>query len=126
MLSFKNYNIAVREWNDSIVFLHKLLPGGTNRSYGIQVAALAGVPPQVVSRANEILRNIEKGEFNQQGQPRIAGETINNPEQPNQLGLFKTDPHPVRQKLTELYPDNLSPLDALAVLYELKKLNEKD
>jgi DNA mismatch repair protein MutS len=122
----KNYNIAVREWNDSIVFLHKLLPGGTNRSYGIQVAALAGVPPQVVSRANEILRNIEKGEFNQQGQPRIAGETTNDPEQPNQLGLFRSDPHPVRQKLADLYPDNLSPLDALAVLYELKKLNEVD
>ncbi len=122
----KNYNIAVREWNDTIVFLHKLLPGGTNRSYGIQVAALAGVPPQVVSRANEILRNIEKGEFNRQGQPRIAGSNSEPDGQPNQMALFSNDPHPVRQKLDELFPDNLSPLDALATLYELKKLNEKE
>ncbi|MFH1021687.1 MAG: DNA mismatch repair protein MutS, partial [Pseudomonadota bacterium] len=55
----KNYNIAVREWNDTIIFLHKLLPGGTNRSYGIQVAALAGVPAKVVARAKELLHNIE-------------------------------------------------------------------
>ncbi len=122
----RNYHIAVREWNDTIVFLHKLLPGGTNRSYGIQVAALAGVPPRVVSRAKEILKNIEKGEFNQQGQPRIAGPSRKGPEQPSQLGLFSPDSHPVRQKLTELYPDNLSPLDALALIYELKKLNEDD
>ena len=122
----KNFNIAVREWNDTIVFLHKLLPGGTNRSYGIQVAALAGVPPQVVSRAKEILRNIEKGEFNRHGHPRIAGKKVEPTGQPNQMALFSTDPHPVRQKLDELYPDNLSPLDALAVLYELKKLNETE
>ncbi len=68
----KNFNIGVREWNDSIIFLHKIMPGSTNRSYGIQVAALAGVPPKVVERAHEILKNIEKGEFDHFGKPRIA------------------------------------------------------
>lgn len=122
----KNYNIAVREWNDTIVFLHKLLPGGTNRSYGIQVAALAGVPSQVVSRAHEILRNIERGELNQHGEPRIAGKLSAEPAHPNQLGLFTSEIHPVRQELANLQPENLTPLDALTILYELKKLNEND
>ncbi|MDT8335417.1 MAG: DNA mismatch repair protein MutS [Desulfurivibrionaceae bacterium] len=121
----KNLHIAVREWNDTIVFLHKLMPGGTNRSYGIQVAALAGVPPQVVARAKEILHNIEKGEFNQHGDPRIAGKRSAEPAQPSQLGLFSPKPHPVQRRIDELQPDRLTPLDALAALYELKELNEK-
>jgi DNA mismatch repair protein MutS len=122
----KNFNIAVREWNDTIVFLHKLLPGGTNRSYGIQVAALAGVPDRVVIRAKEILRNIEKGEFNQHGEPRIAGKRLAESQLPSQLGLFTPDPHPVHRMIDQLQPDSLTPLAALAALYELKKLNEKD
>ena len=52
----QNYSVAVKEWNDTIIFLHKLVTGGTNRSYGIQVAALAGVPEKVVRRAEEILK----------------------------------------------------------------------
>ncbi len=75
----KNYNIGVREWNDTIIFLHKIMKGGTNRSYGIQVAALAGVPPKVVERAHEILKNIEQGEFDHFGKPRIAaGKNMKN------------------------------------------------
>jgi DNA mismatch repair protein MutS len=123
----KNYNIAVREWNDSIIFLHKLMPGGTNRSYGIQVAALAGVPRQVISRAAEILLNIEKGEFNRHGQPRIAtSKTRKAAEHPNQLKLFSPTNDPVFKKLDELQPDRLSPLEALSALYELKKLSNAE
>ncbi|MCK5545193.1 MAG: DNA mismatch repair protein MutS, partial [Desulfobulbaceae bacterium] len=96
----KNYNIAVREWNDSIIFLHKLLPGGTNRSYGIQVAALAGVPQRVVTRAEELLHNIEKGELNSCGQPRIAASmTAAPPSRPSQLELFGALNDPVRKRL---------------------------
>jgi DNA mismatch repair protein MutS len=128
----KNFNIGVREWNDSIIFLHKLLPGGTNRSYGIQVAALAGVPPKVVERAHEILKNIEKGEFDHFGKPRIAASK--HPEgksaqtgakHPNQLTLFAPGNDPVREKLDTIAPDSLTPLDALNLLYELKKLSEE-
>ena len=68
----RNFSVAVREWNDSIIFLHKLVQGGTNRSYGIQVAGLAGVPQHVVQRAEEILKNIEQGEFDREGEPTIA------------------------------------------------------
>ncbi len=126
----KNFNIAVREWNDSIIFLHKLMPGGTNRSYGIQVAALAGVPKRVVARANELLHNIEKGEFNREGQPRIAtsrsakGKGAGS--HPNQLRLFSRENDAIRERLEELQPDRLSPLEALKILYELKELNDAD
>ncbi|MBU0673246.1 MAG: DNA mismatch repair protein MutS [Proteobacteria bacterium] len=123
----KNFNIAVREWNDTIIFLHKLLPGGTNRSYGIQVAALAGVPPQVVERAKEILHNIEKGEFNKTGEPRIAGRLARDrTDHPSQLNLFQVGKHPVQEKLAGIQPDRLTPLDALALIYELKGLADNE
>lgn len=117
----KNFNIAVREWDDSIIFLHKLLPGGTNRSYGIQVAALAGVPKRVVDRANELLHNIEKGEFTCEGQPRIAPQKTRKTKHPSQLELFSPENDLVRKRLKELDPDSLTPIEALNALYELKK-----
>ena len=129
----KNYNIGVREWNDTIIFLHKIMKGGTNRSYGIQVAALAGVPPKVVERAHEILKNIEQGEFDHFGKPRIAaGKNMKNKSRagvsakhPNQLSLFADSLDPVREKLEAIKPDGLSPIEALNLLYELKKLSEE-
>ena len=63
----KNYNVAVREWNDQIVFLRKIVEGGTDKSYGIQVARLAGVPQGVVERAKEILSNLEESELTPEG-----------------------------------------------------------
>jgi DNA mismatch repair protein MutS len=68
----KNYNVAVREWGDHIVFLRKIVPGGTDKSYGIQVARLAGLPAPVLSRAKEILRQLEEGHLDDTGQPRLA------------------------------------------------------
>jgi DNA mismatch repair protein MutS len=68
----KNYNVLVREKDDRVVFLRKIVPGGSDKSYGIQVARLAGMPRGVVERAKEILANLEEGEFGEQGQPRIA------------------------------------------------------
>ena len=65
-------NIAVKEWNDQIIFLRKIVPGGASHSYGIQVARLAGLPVEVIDRAKEILRNLEKGEYGEGGVPRIA------------------------------------------------------
>ncbi|HLO27008.1 MAG TPA: DNA mismatch repair protein MutS, partial [Geobacteraceae bacterium] len=67
----KNLNIAVKEWNDQIIFLRKIIPGGASHSYGIQVARLAGLPVEVIDRAKEILRNLEKGEYGEGGLPRI-------------------------------------------------------
>ena len=123
----KNYNIAVREWNDTIIFLHKLLPGGTNRSYGIQVAALAGVPAKVVARAKELLHNIEQGEFNRQGEPRIAtSPRKKKPPQPGQLSLFGGEESKATRRLREINPDALSPREALDLLYELKRLTDAE
>jgi DNA mismatch repair protein MutS len=68
----KNYNVAVREWHDQVIFLHKILPGGTDKSYGIQVARLAGLPKEVLARAKEVLSNLEEAELSAEGQPKLA------------------------------------------------------
>jgi DNA mismatch repair protein MutS len=68
----KNYNVLVRERDDRVVFLRKIVPGGADKSYGIQVARLAGLPPRVIDRAKEILANLEEGELAETGQPKIA------------------------------------------------------
>ena len=72
MAGVKNYNILVRERDDQIAFLRKIVPGGSDKSYGIQVARLAGMPVEVVDRAKEILANLEEGELADTGQPKIA------------------------------------------------------
>ena len=122
----KNFSIAVREWNDSIIFLHKLIRGGTSRSYGIQVAALAGVPNKVVERANEILKNIETGEFDSDGDPAIARSRTKKSHRakvhPNQLSLFQPPSDPIRLFLKNHNVDELTPKEALDLLYEMKKL----
>ena len=68
----KNYNVAVREWNDQIIFLRKIIKGGADKSYGIQVARLAGLPAKVIGRAKEILSNLEHHELNADGNPPLA------------------------------------------------------
>jgi len=68
----KNFNVAVREWHDQVVFLHKILPGGTDKSYGIQVARLAGLPKEVIQRAKEVLNNLEEAELSAEGKPKLA------------------------------------------------------
>jgi DNA mismatch repair protein MutS len=68
----KNYNVAVREWHDQVIFLHKILPGGTDKSYGIQVGRLAGLPKEVIARAKEVLSNLEEAELSADGKPKLA------------------------------------------------------
>ena len=114
----QNYSIAVKEWNNSIIFLHKLVKGATNRSYGIQVASLAGVPQQVIARAYEILNNIEMGEFNLQGQPTIAAGKKRKKPSPYQMPLFAPPRHPALSLLASVNPDELSPKQALDLLYQ--------
>jgi len=118
-----NFNIAVREWNDQIVFLRKIVAGGASHSYGIQVARLAGLPDAVIGRAKEVLANLEGGEFSTQGEPRLARSR----QQPHQvkspqMSLFNADDDPVRQQLQKVDVNTLSPLEALNLLDELKKL----
>jgi len=90
MTGVKNYNVLVREQNDEVVFLRKIVPGGSDKSYGIHVARLAGMPPEVVDRAREVLSNLEEGEFVEPGQPRIARRGPRKGRyDPAQLGLFE-------------------------------------
>ena len=120
----QNYSIAVREWNDTIIFLHKLVKGATNRSYGIQVASLAGVPENVTQRAYAILAEIERGEIHHQ-EKIVQGQdkhTLQKKQQPAQLQLFPKEQSPLLKLLDKTNPDNLSPRQALELLYEMKQL----
>jgi DNA mismatch repair protein MutS len=123
----RNYSIAVREWQGQIIFLHKLVKGRTSGSYGIQVAALAGVPEHVVLRAQEILKEIEMGKFDG-GAATSMPETRKNRRRrshPGQLSLFAVPADPVREKLLQLKLDQCSPLEALQILYSLKERVEQ-
>jgi DNA mismatch repair protein MutS len=94
----KNYNVAVREWNDRIIFLRKIQRGPADKSYGIQVARLAGLPVSVIDRAKEILANLEASELNAQGKPRLAeakasrSKSKSSEEPKPQLNLFDYQP----------------------------------
>ncbi|MFH1069940.1 MAG: DNA mismatch repair protein MutS [Candidatus Glassbacteria bacterium] len=120
----RNYNVLVKEYGEKIVFLHKIQRGSSDRSYGIQVARLAGIPREVIERAREVLANLESGEFTPEHIPTIArGQHAPGLHfERDQLSLFsQTRPHPVVKELEGIEPDKLSPLEALNLLYELKK-----
>ena len=119
----KNFNVQIKEWNDEIIFLRKIVPGGTDKSYGIQVARLAGLPKKVLDRANEVLFNLEQSEFDEVGVPKIShSENHDNRHSPGQLGLFQDPENPLIQKIKEIDPNQLSPREALEVLFELTQL----
>ena len=115
-----NCHVAAREFRDDIVFLHKIVSGRSDRSYGIQVARLAGMPPSVVARAAEILRSLEQDELQRGGRPSLTGAP---PPDQRQLALFQAPPdvHPVVEQLRGLDVDRLTPLEALNLLETLKR-----
>ena len=115
----KNYSIAVKEWNDEIIFLRKLVEGGTNRSYGIQVARLAGIPDQVIQRAKKILYHIENSEQGIAGSTVLAAGEGVAPQAQVQLNLFRRPEHLVIEKLQKLDISKMTPLEALNCLNEL-------
>ncbi|MFH1994161.1 MAG: DNA mismatch repair protein MutS, partial [Nitrospinota bacterium] len=119
-----NYSIAVREWNDELIFLRKIIKGEVDKSYGIQVARLAGLPKEVIERAREILSNLENKEFDESGSPKIAEKKgkVSEKHEPV-LPLFSTDSR-VSDELKKLNIENITPLDALTRLAELKRLVE--
>ncbi len=119
----KNFNIAVKEWNDQIIFLRKIVKGGASHSYGIQVARLAGLPAPVIDRAREVLKNLESGEFEREGEPRLARSTQGRrPKAGPQLSLFAAEGDALREKLGEVDVSVLTPLEALNLLDALKKM----
>lgn len=117
----KNFNIAVKEWNDEIIFLHKIVEGSTNRSYGIQVARLAGLPEKVIKRAKKILSNIEftghvLGKLDESSGEKTAAKTGQ-----VQLSLFRTPEQVIMEKLRKVNIASMTPLEALNYLSELKE-----
>jgi DNA mismatch repair protein MutS len=134
----KNYTVAIKEWNDQIIFLRRVVEGGADKSYGIQVARLAGLPDAVIQRAREVLANLEQAEFNDQGEP-VAASKLGQGEGANagrgehhaqsgktakaepQLGLFASEAGLIFKEIADLDLDTMTPLDAMNTLHELKK-----
>jgi len=125
-----NMSIAVKEWKDEIVFLRRLVPGGTNRSYGIQVARLAGLPRPVIERAREVLANLEANALDPDSRPKLARGKPGQRHGANQwqLDLFAPPaaPSPLLEALAAVDPDELSPRAALDLIFELKALAERE
>ncbi len=124
----KNYHISVREWQDNVVFLHKIVPGATDQSFGIHVAKIAGIPGPVIERAKDILLNLEKRELNRLVKERITGKIELLPQ--SQKKLFPEDEElevwdEIRERLRELEIDKVTPLEALNTLHYLKLKSEK-
>ena len=120
----RNYNVAVAEEESHIVFLRRIVPGGADRSYGIHVAELAGMPPAVVRRSEEVLQTLE-GRGDKQRQRAAMRDVAHDGELPPelQLSFFTTETaHPVVEALAELEVEDLTPIQALTRLYELKSL----
>jgi DNA mismatch repair protein MutS len=119
-----NYRVAVKEQGDRVVWLHKVLPGGTDRSYGVHVARMAGVPPEVVQRAEQILREFERRGVQGATQPPTSdAPTVRTKKL--QLTLFEAEEHPVLEALRALDITTLSPVEALLKLDELKRKLEE-
>jgi DNA mismatch repair protein MutS len=112
------YNVAVAEEEGHVVFLRKIVPGGADKSYGIHVAQLAGIPRQVVRRAEEVLEDLEK-----KGDARSRRKVMRDAVMPQalQLTLFAAEPDPLIEELKALPIDELTPLEAISRLYELQR-----
>jgi DNA mismatch repair protein MutS len=120
----KNYHVSVREWKDEVVFLRRIVPGPSDRSYGIHVAKLAGIPRDVIDRAREILFNLEKQELDESGLPRLARRARPSADR-NQMMLFAEDREfallrELRDEIEGLDLASLTPLEALNILAGLK------
>ena len=120
----RNYRVAVKEKGDQVIFLRQIVPGGTDRSYGIQVARLAGLPPQVLERAKQILWSLEERDH-VGGKPAAAVST-ERPAPRDQLALFGGAPDPIVEELRRMDVDNLTPVEALNRLAELKRRIEEE
>jgi DNA mismatch repair protein MutS len=112
----KNLNVAVKEWEDNVVFLHKIVPGAADKSYGIHVARLAGVPREVNERAKQILAHLESEHLDPEGRPKIARRTKNRRRSDLQLTLFGFADHPLLEKIRTADVNALTPLDALRLV----------
>jgi len=116
----RNFNVAVTEERGQVIFLHRIVPGGADRSYGIHVAQLAGLPGSVIHRAEEVLKTLE-----QRGDKEERREAMRQTVVVKQMSLFGGEPNPAVDALKRLQVEELTPLEAINKLYELKKMAEE-
>ncbi len=118
----KNFRVAVQEYQDHVVFLRKIEPGGMDNSYGIYVAQMAGLPGQVIERAREVLFNLEANELSPNKVPRLAKRRAGSRADTNQLSIFDfAKPSEVEEELKKIDLNQLTPIEALLKLKELKE-----
>ena len=122
-----NYNVAVKEWDEKIVFLHKIRPGSADKSYGIHVARLAGVPNWVNRRAEQILERLEASGELEENKAAIQSSVSSPASNPLQMTLFGPASHPLVDKIKALDANDLTPLSALQMLHSWQsELSEDD
>jgi DNA mismatch repair protein MutS len=123
----KNYKVDVREYGEKVIFLHKVMPGFADHSYGIHVAKMAGLPEEITDRATTILRNLEGSDLtvHDDGETgsaaprgRVSGREV-------QLTLFETRDDALREELKSLDVERMTPLEALQKLSDLKRRSDK-
>jgi DNA mismatch repair protein MutS len=119
----KNFQVSVRERGEGVQFLHKIVPGGCDDSYGIYVAKMAGVPDSVIARAGDILAALESGEkLNSESIIRIGGHRGKSIRAEGvQISLFEPENHPLVQQLRDIDPERMTPLDALEFIVRWRK-----
>jgi len=115
-----NWNVAVREQADEVVFLHRIVEGSADKSYGIHVARLAGVPSQVIERARTILSTLEEDHLDAEGRPKVPARRTKQHDQA-QLSLFGPETHPLLDEIRELDLDDMTPLAALEKLHQMRE-----
>jgi DNA mismatch repair protein MutS len=116
----RNLNVAVREWQDDVIFLHQIVPGAADKSYGIHVARLAGVPREVNQRAKEILSQLEARHVAADGEAKLARRGRRQRAGRMQMTLFEPDVHPVVEQIRRIDLDQTTPIQALHVLKQLQ------
>jgi DNA mismatch repair protein MutS len=119
----KNYNVSIKEMNNKVIFLRKLKRGGSEHSFGIHVAKMAGMPRSVVNRADEILKELEQSHVKQELTKPIAD--LADHREGMQLSIFQLDDpvlKQIRDEILEIDINNLTPVEALNKLYNIKKL----
>ncbi|MHC5182585.1 MAG: MutS-related protein, partial [Planctomycetota bacterium] len=117
LVNVKNLNVAVREWSGDVVFLHKIIPGGTDKSYGVHVAKLAGVPKSILTRSNEILNDLESTFAKEAAGEYLSKNKTTNDEQM----LFVQKHKSVLDKLNGLDVNTLTPIEAINLLAEIQQ-----
>jgi len=123
----RNYTVEVKEWKNEVIFLRNIIEGSADRSYGVYVAKIAGLPEEVIARSNEIMETLEKNEYNINGVPKLAKKSSIG-EKPEKViePILLFEEHPVVEELKSLDVNSITPLEALNILSKLKDMTDND